>query len=71
MVGEQDFVIDYELCTRESFDEGRTVAEGTTARVFYDPKIRSIRSYPEWFLSAVATLEGRPEESFVPKRKGC
>ncbi len=69
--GEQYFVMDYELCTGETFDEGRTVAEGTTARVFYDPKIRSIRRCPEWFLPAVATLKGCPEESFVPKGKGC
>jgi acyl-CoA thioester hydrolase len=68
--GEQYFVMDYELCTGESVDEGRTVADGTTARVFNDPKIRSIRRCPEWFLSAVATLKGCPEESFVPKGKG-
>ena len=65
-VGNRSFIMDYELRTGESFDEGRTVAEGSSAQVFFDPKTEEIRPRPEWFLAAVAELEGRPEESFEP-----
>jgi acyl-CoA thioester hydrolase len=70
-VGNRSFIIDHELRAGESYDNGRTVAEGTSAQVFYDLKTRSIRRRPEWFLSAVADLEGRPEESLAPEGESC
>jgi acyl-CoA thioester hydrolase len=70
-VGKRSFVMDYELRTGESFDRSRMVAEGTSAQVFYDPKTRSIRRRPEWFLAAVAALESRPEESLTPVGETC
>ncbi len=70
-LGNRSFTMDYELRTGESFEQGRTVAEGTSAHVFYDPTIGEVRPRPEWFLAAVAEMEGRPEESFTsPKREG-
>lgn len=70
-VGDRSFILDYELRIGESFDEGRTVAEGTSAQVFYDLETKSIRRRPEWFLSGVAAVEGRPEGSFAsPKAEG-
>ncbi len=65
-VGERSFTVYYELRAGESFDAGRTVAEGTSAQVFYDPRTEETRPRPEWFLSAVASIEGRPEGSFAP-----
>jgi acyl-CoA thioester hydrolase len=65
-MGRRSFIWDYELRAGESYGEGRLVAEGSSAQVFYDSKTEEIRPRPEWFLSAVAELEGRPEESFVP-----
>ena len=69
-VGARSFVMDYELRTGESFDRGRVVAKSTSSQVFYDPETRGIRRRPEWFLAAVAALEGRPEESFASEREG-
>ncbi len=65
-IGDRSFTMDYELRAGESFDAGRTVAEGTSAQVFYDPRTEEVCSRPEWFLTAVASIEGRPEESFTP-----
>ena len=61
--------MDFELRTGETFEDGTLVAEGSAAQVFYDPKICEVRPRPEWFLSAVAKLEGRPEESFAPPER--
>ncbi len=70
-VGARSFVIDHELRAGESYENGRTVAEGTSAQVFYDPKTEEVRARPEWFLATVAGLENRAEESFAPsKREG-
>jgi acyl-CoA thioester hydrolase len=68
-VGNRSFTMDYELRTGESFDEGRTVAEGTSAQVFYDTETGEVRPCPEWFLATVAGLENRPEESFAPPHR--
>ena len=66
-VGNRSFVIDHELRAGESYDNGRTVAEGFAAHVFFDPTSDEVRPRPGWFLPAVAKLEGRPEESFAPE----
>ena len=65
-IGSRSFTIDYELRAGERFEEGRTVAEGMSAQVFFDPETEEVRPRPEWFLSAVAAIEGRPEKSFAP-----
>ena len=65
-VGNRSFVIDHELRAGESYENGRTVAEGTSAQVFYDPETEEVRPRPEWFLATVAGLENRAEESFAP-----
>ena len=71
-IGNRSFTMDYELRTGASFDAGRTVAEGTSAQVFYDPRREEAHPRPEWFLAAVAGIEGRPEESFAsPPMDGC
>ena len=66
-VGNRSFVMDYELRSGGSFEEGRVVTEGTSAQVFYDIPSGEVRPRPDWFLSAVATLEDRPEDSFAPE----
>ncbi|QIN77644.1 hypothetical protein GBA65_03010 [Rubrobacter marinus] len=66
-VGNRSFVMDYELRGGESFEEGRVVAEGTSAQVFYDIDSGEVRPRPDWFLPTVAALENRPEESFAPE----
>ena len=65
-VGNRSFVMEHELHAGESYESGRLVAEGSSAQVFFDPKTEEVRPRPEWFLAAVAELEGRPEESFAP-----
>ena len=67
-VGNRSYVMEYELRVGESFEDGRVVAEGESAQVFYDPQTGEVKPRPEWFLPAVAELEGRPEESFAPER---
>ena len=67
-VGNRSYVMEYELRVGGSFQDGRVVAEGESAQVFYDPQTDEVQPRPEWFLSAVAELEGRPEESFAPER---
>lgn len=70
-IGSRSFTMDYELRSGERFEEGRAVAEGTSVQVFFDPETEEVRPRPEWFLSTVAAIEGRPEESFVaPPRQG-
>ena len=66
-VGNRSYVMHYELRVGASFEEGRVVAEGESAQVFYDPRTDEVQPRPEWFLPAVAELEGRPEESLTPK----
>ena len=65
-VGNRSFVIDHELRVGESYESGRTLAEGTSAQVLYDPTTEEVRPRPEWFLATVAGLENRAEESFAP-----
>ena len=67
-VGNRSYAMDFELRTGETFEEGRGVAEGFAAQVFFDPKTDEVIPCPDWFLPAVAKLEGRPEESFVPEK---
>ena len=67
-VGNRSYVMEYELRVGECFEDGRVVAGGESAQVFYDPQTDEVRPRPEWFLPAVAELEGRPEESFAPER---
>jgi len=58
--------LEYELRVGESYETGRTAAEGSTALVFYDPEAGEVRPRPDWFLPAIAALENRPEEDFLP-----
>ena len=67
-VGNRSYVMEYELRVGESFEDGRVVAGGESAQVFYDPQTGEVKPRPEWFLPAVAELEGSPKESFVPER---
>jgi acyl-CoA thioester hydrolase len=66
-VGNRSYAMAFELRTGETFEEGAVVAEGFAAHVFFDPKTDEVQPRPDWFLPAVAKLEGRPEESFVPE----
>jgi acyl-CoA thioester hydrolase len=65
-VGSRSYAMDFELRTGENFSKGTLAAEGSAAQVFFDPKTGEVQPRPEWFLPAVAKLEGRPEESFSP-----
>jgi acyl-CoA thioester hydrolase len=66
-VGNRSFTIYHELRAGDSLETGRLVAEGSSAQVCFDPETEEVQPRPEWFLSAIAKLEGRPEESFVPE----
>jgi acyl-CoA thioester hydrolase len=66
-VGNRSYIMDFELRTGETFEGGPVVAEGFAAHVFFNPTSDEVRPRPGWFLPAVAQLEGRPEESFVPE----
>jgi acyl-CoA thioester hydrolase len=46
-VGRRSFTWDYELRAGESYREGRLVAEGSSAQVFFDSKTEEIRPRPE------------------------
>jgi acyl-CoA thioester hydrolase len=63
----RSFVMDYELRAGESYENGVVAAEGTSAQVFYDPEADEVLLRPDWFLSAVVAIEGRPEEAFAPE----
>ena len=63
-VGNRSYAMDFELRTGETFEEGTLAAEGSAAQVFFDPRTGEVQPRPEWFLPAVAKLEGSPEESF-------
>lgn len=67
-IGNRSYAMDFELRTGETFEGGLVVAEGFAAHVFFDPTTDGVRPRPDWFLPAVAELEGRPEESFAPER---
>ncbi len=71
-VTNRSFIMDYELRAGESYEAGRTAAEGTSVQVFYNLETHEVRPRPEWFLSGVATVEGRTEESLtsLPKQAG-
>lgn len=64
-VSDRSFTMAYELRSGESYEEGKTAAEGTTALVFFDPEKGEPTPRPEWFLPAVAEFEERSEESFT------
>ena len=66
-VGNRSYAMDFELRTGETFEEGLVVADGYAAHVFFDPKTEEVRPRPDWFLPAVAKLEGRPKEAFAPE----
>ena len=66
-VSNRSYTMDFELRTGESFEQGTLAAEGSAAHVFYDPEAGEVRPRPDWFLSAVAGLEGRAEEDFDPE----
>lgn len=65
-ISRRSFVWDYELRAGKDYETGRLVTEGSSAQVFFDPEAGEARPRPEWFLTAVAKLEDRPEESFEP-----
>ncbi len=64
-VTNRSFTMDYELRAGESYATGRTAAEGTSVQVFYNLETHEVRPRPEWFLTGVATIEGRTEESLT------
>ena len=65
-IGNRSYTMDFELRTGETFEDGTLAAEGSAAHVFFDPLKNAVQPRPEWFLATVATLEGRPEEAFLP-----
>jgi acyl-CoA thioester hydrolase len=65
-IGNRSYAMDFELRTGETFESGLVVAEGLAAHVFFDPTTDEVKPRPDWFLPAIAELEGRPEESFIP-----
>jgi acyl-CoA thioester hydrolase len=65
-VGNRSYTMDFELRTGEAFESGSLAAEGSAAHVFFDPLQSAVQPRPDWFLLAVAKLEGRPEEAFSP-----
>ena len=66
-VGNRSYAMDFELRTGDSFETGVLAAEGSAAHVFFDPNKDEVQPRPEWFLSTVAALEGRPEDAFLPE----
>jgi acyl-CoA thioester hydrolase len=67
-IGNRSYAMDFELRTGESFEDSLLVAEGFAAHVFFDPSTDEVKPRPDWFLPAVARLEGRAEESFIPEK---
>ena len=65
-IGNRSYAMDFELRTGETFEGGTLVADGYAAQVFFDPETDNVVPSPDWFLPAVARLEGRPEELFAP-----
>ena len=66
-VGYRSYAMDFELRTGETFEGGTLVADGHAAQVFFDPETDNVMPRPDWFLTAVARLEGRPEDLFTPE----
>ena len=66
-VGNRSYAMDFELRTGGSFETGTLAAEGSAAHVFFDPHTDEVQPRPDWFLPAVAALEGRPEGDFSPE----
>lgn len=64
-IGNRSYVMDFELRTGETFEEGTLAAEGFAAHVFFDPATDQVTPRPGWFLTTVAVLENRPEDSFI------
>jgi acyl-CoA thioester hydrolase len=72
-VSRRSFVWDYDLRAADpDYEGGRPLAEATTAQVFYDLETGGSRPRPDWFLPAVALLEGEPEDQLLatPARTG-
>ncbi len=68
-IGNRSYVMDFELCAGETFEEG-VAAEGSAAHVFYNLEKGEVKPRPDWFRSAAAELEGRPDRGiFRPRRK--
>ncbi|CAN5852356.1 thioesterase family protein [soil metagenome] len=65
-VGNRSYTMDFELRTGETFEGGTLTADGSADHVFFDPLKSAVQPRPDWFLPAVAKLEGRPEEAFSP-----
>jgi acyl-CoA thioester hydrolase len=61
-ISRKTFVFEYVIRAGESFEAGQLVAEGHTVQVFFDPATGRSRTRPEWFVSAIAGLEGKSEE---------
>lgn len=68
-VGNRSYTMDFELRTGGSFENGTLACEGFAAHVFFDPEKNAVQPRPDWFLPAVARLEGRPEEDFAPEAR--
>ena len=68
-VGNRSYAMDFELRTGETFEDGTLVAEGSAAHAFFDPLENTVQPRPDWFLSTVAELEGRPEAAFSPEEQ--
>jgi acyl-CoA thioester hydrolase len=68
-VGNRSYAMDFELRTGETFEHGTLAAEGSAAHVFFDPLENTVQQRPDWFLPAVAKLEGRQEASFSPEER--
>ena len=67
-IGNRSWSFAYELRVGETFQDGRIVAEGESAQAFFDPETGEVQPRPEWFLQAVAEIEGKPEESLTQGR---
>lgn len=65
-IGNRSYTMDFELRTGESYGTGVRVSEGTAAHVFFDPIKNAAQARPDWFLPAVAKLEGCHEADFAP-----
>jgi acyl-CoA thioester hydrolase len=68
-VGNRSYTMDFELRTGETFEEGVVVPEGYAAQVSFDPKTDEVIPCTDWFLCAVAKLEGRHEDTSIPQER--
>lgn len=64
-IGNRSYGMEYEIRAGDSYESGETVATGDVALVFFDPKSGKVKPRPDWFLSAVAQIESRPEDAFL------